>query len=330
MATHSDNSASLAGNEPLISIPLCTYNGARYLSAQLDSLFAQTYPAVEIVAVDDGSTDATVTILNDYAQRHPRMRVEINPVNLGFRRNFELALAQCRGDFIAPCDQDDVWLSEKLDLLYKAMGGCAMSYCDSALIDADGKLLGKAMSDIWVMKDLDDPMAFVMENSVSGHAMLFRRELLARALPMPEGFFHDWWLAAVAAANGGAVFSPHALVRYRQHSANVTDVLRARKTRSARTVEIKLTKWRDTGNRIRALAELNGPSSTSLARLGQLWSARYAQWFSWSLLLFAVRYRDSLWGLKRRSQWQRVRLPFRLLMGFRWRRMFSAADAPAP
>lgn len=258
-------------NIPLISIPLCTFNGARYLSAQLDSLFAQSYSAVEIVAVDDCSTDATVSILNHYAGRHPNMRVVVNPANLGFLRNFELALSHCRGEFIAPCDQDDIWLPEKLDSLYRQINSRSMCYCDSALMDADGKLLSKSMSDIWMMKDMDDPMSMVMENCVSGHAMLFRRELLTHALPIPAGFFHDWWLAAAASANSGVVYCPQVLVHYRQHAANVTDVLRTRKSRRDRQAISKLTKWRDAGNRIAALAELDGRSRAQLQRLTVLW-----------------------------------------------------------
>lgn len=315
-------------NTPLISIPLCTYSGARHLSAQLDSLFAQSYPCVEIVAVDDCSSDATVKILNHYAERHPNMRVVVNPANLGFLRNFELALSYCRGEFIAPCDQDDVWLPEKLDSLYRQIDSSSMCYCDSALMDADGKLLGKSMSDIWMMKNLDDPISMVMENCVSGHAMLFRRELLSHALPIPAGFFHDWWLAAVASANGGVVYCPQVLVHYRQHAANVTDVLRTRKSRRDRQAISKLTKWRDTGNRIAALAELDGRSRAQLQRLKVLWGRRSAQWFCWSLLWVAVMYQASLWGLKRRSKLQRMCLPFRCFMGMRWPRLAGGSVDP--
>ena len=315
-------------NIPLISIPLCTFNGARYLSAQLDSLFAQSYSAVEIVAVDDCSTDATVSILNHYAGRHPNMRVVVNPANLGFLRNFELALSHCRGEFIAPCDQDDVWLPDKLDSLYRQMDGGSMCYCDSALMDADGKLLGKSMSDIWMMKNLYDPMSMVMENCVSGHAMLFRRGLLSRALPIPVGFFHDWWLAAVAAANGGVIYCPQVLVHYRQHAANVTDVLRTRKSRRDRKAISKLMKWRDTGDRIAALAELDGPSRVLLTQLDGLWRRRSEQWFCLSLVIFAFKYREILWRLLRASEWRLMRRPLRYLTGMRWLRLVGGSADP--
>jgi len=320
-----DHQSDPPAQTALISIPLCTYNGACYLSTQLDSLFGQHYTAIEVIAIDDASTDNTVAILHDYASRYPNLRVLVNPENIGFRRNFALALEHCRGELVAPCDQDDIWLPEKLQQLYQCLGNASMSYCDSALISADGKLLGKATSDLWAMQSLDDPMRFVMENCVSGHAMLFRREVLTRALPIPDNFFHDWWLAAVAAAMGGAVFCPQALVHYRQHAANVTDVLRKRK-RDVRTAEFKLSKWREIAGRISALATLAGPSRVPLLQLEKLWRARYRQWFCWTLLLYAIRYRNVLWSMKRRSFLQRCTLPFRYMTGLRWLGLFGSSN----
>ncbi len=210
--------------EPLISVALCTYNGERYLREQLDSLLAQTYSNMEIVAVDDGSTDRTVEVLREYEQRDARLHVVVNPRNVGVVRNFERAIALCKGTFIAPCDQDDVWLADKLRMLAGYIGQHSIAYCDSEIIDADGRSRGMSMSRFWAMQDLSDPVAFVMENCVSGHAMLFRRNLLDDNPRLPTEVFHDWWLAARAAARGGIVFCPEKLVRYRQHGNNVTDV----------------------------------------------------------------------------------------------------------
>ena len=94
--------------EPLISVALCTYNGERYLREQLNSLFSQTYSNMEIVAVDDASTDRTVDLLREYERRDARLRVVVNTRNIGFIRNFERAISLCNGVLIAPCDPDDV------------------------------------------------------------------------------------------------------------------------------------------------------------------------------------------------------------------------------
>src|SRR3712207_2934774 len=94
-------------SQPLVSIILATYNGASFLTEQLDSLFQQTYPFYEVVAVDDQSTDETFAILQDFALRHPTMRVYQNKKNLGFIKNFEHACSLAQGALIALCDQDD-------------------------------------------------------------------------------------------------------------------------------------------------------------------------------------------------------------------------------
>src|SRR5476649_2579474 len=94
---------------PLVSIALCTYNGARFLSQQLDTLVNQTYRPIEIIVVDDCSTDDTFAILTEYAGRYPNFKIYRNDVKLGFTANFEKAVKLCTGDLIALCDQDDLW-----------------------------------------------------------------------------------------------------------------------------------------------------------------------------------------------------------------------------
>ena len=99
---------------PLVSVVLGTYNGEVYLQEQLRSVLAQTYPALEIIAIDDGSSDRTVDILREFAARDPRIRVVVNERNLGFIRNFEKGCRLAAGKFIALCDQDDYWFPEKI------------------------------------------------------------------------------------------------------------------------------------------------------------------------------------------------------------------------
>lgn len=304
---------------PLISIPLCTFNGARYLRAQLDSLLAQTYRPIEIVAVDDGSIDDTVAILREYADRHAALRVEINAANLGFKRNFERALLLCNGDFIAPCDQDDAWLPGKLVTLHGIIADKCLAYCDSEFIDADGRALGRKLSNKWRMGDIDDPAAFVLENNISGHAMLFKRVLLNRALPIPEGLFHDWWLAAVAASAGGIVYCPQVLVRYRQHATNVT----RRVDNAAQVAGFGTCKVREAGLRIARLAALPGPSQLRLRHLARVWERRERQWVSFALAWWMARHGDRVLSLKRRSPMKRFGVSLEYLPGLRLKRLFN-------
>ena len=274
--------------EPLISIALCTYNGARYLREQLDSLLTQTYRHIEIVAVDDASTDESAAILAEYGARDERLRLSINAANIGFRANFEHALSLCRGQFIAPCDQDDIWLPEKLSALMQVIGAHAMAYCDSEFVDERGVSLHRPMSSRCNMISSEDPAEFVAANCVAGHAMVFRRELLDRVLPVPDCFYYDWWIAAVAANSGGVVYCDRRLVQYRIHDRNVTNVLRERPAVPAQGRRgLRLHNF---GLRVDRLAALPGRSREFLAHLHRLWTARERQWVSFGLAVFMYRH----------------------------------------
>lgn len=202
---------------PLISVALCTFNGARYLREQLDSVFAQAGVAIEVVAVDDGSQDETPAILRDYASREPRLRCHDNERNLGPTASFERAMSLCRGEFIAPCDQDDIWHPDKLARLLAAIDACDLAYCDSEYVDADGRALQRRVSDDMTMLAGNMPTAFLFANSVSGHASLLRRDLFEQARPFPEHAYHDWWLALCAAGRNGVRYLDRPLVRFRRH-----------------------------------------------------------------------------------------------------------------
>jgi glycosyltransferase involved in cell wall biosynthesis len=211
---------------PLVSIALCTYNGAAYLAQQLDTLVAQTYPNIEIVVVDDNSTDDTYNILSDYAAKYPQFNIQQNPKNLGFVKNFERAATLCEGELIALCDQDDLWHPEKIALQVEHIKDSVLIYHDSEFIYQDGSSMGRKLSDVMNFYRGGDPLTFLFLNCVSGHAILMKRELLDNAFPLQATYFHDWWLAYVATNIGTIDFIPQCLVQYRQHPKNDTNVLR--------------------------------------------------------------------------------------------------------
>jgi len=129
-----------------VSIVICTYNGEAYLASQLDSIFQQTYPHIEIIAVDDCSTDNTINILNQYAQQYKHMKLIQNEQNLGYIKNFEKGMSLCQGSFIAPCDQDDVWVPTKISIMIENIGTYNLAYCNSELVDAHLNSLHRKMS----------------------------------------------------------------------------------------------------------------------------------------------------------------------------------------
>lgn len=212
-------------SQPLISIGLCTYNGEAFLREQLESLVNQTYRPIEIRIRDDQSTDLSGEIIREFQRAYSFIHFIQNTVRLGFQKNFESVFQDCEGDLIAPCDQDDVWKSDKLEKLVDALSDHQMVYHDSELIDESGKLLGYRISDKFQLGEWNQQTPFLFFNCISGHSMLFRKSLLDIALPIPEAGFYDHWLAWVALENGTIGYCPEPLVKYRQHSSNQTDLV---------------------------------------------------------------------------------------------------------
>ncbi|ACT91585.1 glycosyltransferase family 2 protein [Dyadobacter fermentans] len=216
-------------NPPLISIALCTYNGSAFLREQLDSILAQRYAHWELVVVDDGSTDPTRAILEEYAGSDARISLHYNRQNLGYNKNFEKALGLCQSDLIAICDQDDIWHPEKLEKQVQLIGNHTLVYHDSEFVNAEGRSMNRRISDKLNFYRGNAPEVFLFLNCVSGHSILLKKEVLQKSLPFPGNFHYDQWLAFNAACLGSIDFVPETLVKYRQHATNNTDILALKK-----------------------------------------------------------------------------------------------------
>jgi glycosyltransferase involved in cell wall biosynthesis len=203
---------------PLISIAMCTYNGAKYLQQQVDSLLSQTVQHFEVIVVDDISTDGTWELLQDIARKDQRFHIERNEKNLGPTKNFQRAMQQCRGEYIAPCDQDDIWEPQKLEKLLDVIGDHDMAYCNSAYIDSTGRPMGSSIAHELPMHRGKRPFDYIFFNTVSGHALLMRKDLLDISTPFPEKLYYDWWLALCASMRNGVYYLDEALVQFRRHS----------------------------------------------------------------------------------------------------------------
>src|SRR5271165_1756949 len=145
---------------PLVSIALCTYNGAGFIAEQLDTLITQTYAPIEIIAVDDSSTDETFNILMAYAAKYSQIKIYKNENNIGFAANFERAATLCDGELIALCDQDDLWHPQKIELQVNALKDNIFVYHDSEFIHQDGTSMNKKMSDIVKLYRGGEPKVF--------------------------------------------------------------------------------------------------------------------------------------------------------------------------
>ena len=242
---------------PLVSVVLGTYNGEAYLHEQLRSVLAQTYPALEIIAIDDGSRDRTVEILGEYARRDPRIRVVVNERNLGFIRNFEKGCRLAGGRYIALCDQDDYWFPEKIEKMVEAIGNHPMVYCDSQLCGEDLQPLGRRISDLVHYQSFDDCRQLCVFSRMYRHATLITRELFEKASPFLEEVPHDGWLAYHATLYGGVRYLPEVLVKYRQHAGNIFGVVgRKKKKDTAETPSPRLRRPRQAEKRRKELARI--------------------------------------------------------------------------
>lgn len=219
-----------------ISVAMTTYNGEKYITAQLDSLRMQSRRINEVIICDDGSSDATAEIVKNYIRDHWLYSWHLvrNEHNLGFVENFRQAVSLTHGDLIFLCDQDDEWELNKVSVMAKTfrrnpnicalMTSIALINENSDPIEADNGLkwllrMRNAQPDSLMKVDF---MELCCENFAPGCTMAFTRQAADEYIAMEneEKIFHDWLLAVLAAKRGGLymLFTP--LVKYRIHTAN--------------------------------------------------------------------------------------------------------------
>ena len=216
----------MTNSKPLVSVAMATYNGERFLRQQLDSVIEQTYKNLEVIVTDDGSTDQTLAILEEYSHKFG-LKYWRNENNLGYARNFERAASLCGGDYIAFCDQDDAWFPRKIETLLNEIGEYSLIYSDATLIDEQNNVLAKSYREYVNLPRLTGKpfKELIFSCYVRGFQMLFTRALLKAALPMPSDITHDDWLCILATRMNGMKFLDTPLVAYRQHGRNVTGIL---------------------------------------------------------------------------------------------------------
>lgn len=219
---------------PRISVAMATYNGARFIAEQLTSLSAQEVLPFELVVCDDGSSDGTPDMVEEFAATAPfPVRVYRNEQNLGFAENFFKAARLCEGDWIAFCDQDDVWLPSKIGLAAEAIEGnptLTLILQNAYICDGDLRHEGRLFPDsippgiygarfqhrFWVWP---------------GFLQTFRSDLihLASLKPTPAIYHpsnvslpHDRWTCLLANALGGFRVLGEPVALYRRHATALT------------------------------------------------------------------------------------------------------------
>lgn len=219
----------ILSDQPKVNILLSTYNGERYISEQLDSLLAQTYPNIMIYIRDDGSSDHTTDIIRQYTTSHTNIQW-INPnsvQNLGYMKSFWTLLAyDDTADYYSFCDQDDFWLPNKIELGVRTLEALSsrstpllysssFHYCDTELNITGAPI---RLPEYICLKDV------LFYTPAFGFTILINKTLrnIALSAPSHQQFPHDSWCQKIAASMGTFYHDPEVMALYRRHSSTVT------------------------------------------------------------------------------------------------------------
>ena len=235
------------------SVAMCTYNGSRYLRAQLESIGTQIRLPDELVVCDDHSSDDTVRIVEQFAVSAGfPVRLEVNSRNLGSTKNFQKAIQGCKGDFTALADQDDVWLPQKLKTLeaeFDRDPSVGLVFSDAEVVDDDLRPLGERL---WTSIGFDETARHKLKTdrrmevllpgwTVTGATLAFRSKFRALVIPIPDDLplIHDGWIAATVGAVAEVAFIEDPLVMYRQHAQQQIGAPHARTSTQTKKADLR-------------------------------------------------------------------------------------------
>lgn len=208
-----------------ISVIVSSYNGEEYIIEQLESLCNQTHQPDEVLIFDDGSKDNTIQLVNNFINLHQLSgwKLITNSVNKGWRKNFIDGIASAAGDLIFPCDQDDIWQPDKLEVMHKIMTEhseielLTSNYC--AFYDNGTTAIRPGQNDDKLEKR--SAMKKLFETPYPGCTYCIRRSLVQRGLPYwEEGFPHDALFWRIATFSGTAYSINKPLIRWRRHESS--------------------------------------------------------------------------------------------------------------
>ena len=216
----------------MITILMATYNGGRYVAEQIESLLLQTEQDFVLRVQDDCSTDETFSIVCDYAAKYPgKIFAERNPENSGGAKwNFLRLMAAYPDDYVMLCDQDDVWLPNKIELSLRAMQAAEkergsqtpiLVHTDLRVIDDRRQVIGESLNEMLGLHIENGSLPLqTIQNTVSGCTAMYNRSL-ARLIRIPRFcIVHDWWLGLIALSFGEKAYLPARTLLYRQHGDN--------------------------------------------------------------------------------------------------------------
>ncbi|RQW28145.1 glycosyltransferase family 2 protein [Rhodobacteraceae bacterium CH30] len=214
-----------------VDIAMATYNGEKFIKFQIESIQTQTYKNWNLIISDDGSTDNTVHIIKQYAKSDHRIKLANTLRQGGVVNNFNTALSNTTAKYVLFCDQDDVWPSNRLQLLVdeihkieKSPNIPCLIFTDLEVVDEKLNTLAKSFYSSQKINPLNNtiPENLLWNCTVYGCTTIFNRALIEISTPIPEQVtMHDNWLALNAATMGTIHYLPEKTILYRQHSHNV-------------------------------------------------------------------------------------------------------------
>jgi len=211
----------------LVSIVLPVYSGKAYLKEQIESILAQSYCNIELIICDDNSTDGSFDIAINMAAADNRIRVYRNQRNLGLVPNFLQSVSLAKGDFICFCDQDDYWLSNKIEILKALLdenNKNMLAYSDLEICDKNLKVISSSFFRTSGLRPKEGYLRELtfLKNITPGCSMIFRKEVadLMVRVPFDAPFMHDHLALILASGLGKIAYSKEALIKYRQHERN--------------------------------------------------------------------------------------------------------------
>ena len=212
----------------LVTTILPVYNGECYISQALTSVLGQTYTNQEILVINDGSTDSTKQILDDFCMRDNRIKVIDNPQKLKVVKSLNIGLKHAKGDLIARIDADDIWMPEKLELQVKMFNeDMDLHLLGTAkyIIDERGRLVNQN-SYFPYFSDTDIKRNIHKANLFTHSSVMFRRSMVEKFGFYDEDFLnsedYELWLRITNKVKVGILNKP--LVKYRVHSKSVTSL----------------------------------------------------------------------------------------------------------
>src|SRR5450830_129791 len=210
-------------SQPKVQVLISTFNGEKFIRAQLESILRQLPATGRITIRDDGSSDGTISAIDAITDARIRL---IHGNNLGFGGSFMRLIqdATIEADMVMLSDQDDIWFQDKIQRSWQALAPFPENptlYCSAQrLTDSD-------LNPLHDTKPWPHPPAFenaIVENIVTGCTAAFNRKallLLQKKIDLTKIYFHDWWLYLVISAFGQIIYDPQPSLYYRQHENNV-------------------------------------------------------------------------------------------------------------